>query len=83
MWIGANRRWKVVPLARLRKIRNDSKRPQEVWDKLEEKELKRRKTKESKWKEAGIAYSLEPSKSLPALETVDSSKKPHKKASKT
>jgi len=58
MWVGANRKWKVVPLAKLRKAKHEAKKSQETWDKLEAKELKRRSTKEEKWKAAGIDYSL-------------------------
>ncbi|EPS44912.1 hypothetical protein H072_1092 [Dactylellina haptotyla CBS 200.50] len=58
MWIGANRRWKVPPLAKIRRIKHERKREPEVWDRLQRKENSRRLSKMRKWAVAGIGYSF-------------------------
>lgn len=59
MWTGANRRWKVPPLARMRRIKHERKRTPGSWDKLQVKETTRRLNNSKRWKEKGIDYSLD------------------------
>ncbi|KAF3157848.1 hypothetical protein TWF225_002632 [Orbilia oligospora] len=58
MWIGANRKWKVAPLAKIRRLRHERRRPPEVWNQLQRKENRRRLSKAKRWETAGISYSL-------------------------
>ncbi|KAF3159461.1 hypothetical protein TWF106_002757 [Orbilia oligospora] len=58
MWIGANRKWKVAPLAKIRRLRHERRRPPEVWNQLQRKENRRRLSKVKRWQTAGISYSL-------------------------
>ncbi|KAF3903827.1 hypothetical protein AA313_de0207289 [Arthrobotrys entomopaga] len=58
MWMGANRKWKVSPLNKIRRIKHERKRHPQVWDKLQKKEDFRRQRKTKKWTDSGIGYSL-------------------------
>ncbi|RVD80289.1 uncharacterized protein DFL_008190 [Arthrobotrys flagrans] len=58
MWIGANRKWKVAPLTKLRRLKHERRRPPDVWNKLQKKEDSRRLSKAKRWEAAGISYSL-------------------------
>ncbi|KAK6517229.1 hypothetical protein TWF506_007097 [Arthrobotrys conoides] len=58
MWIGANRKWKVAPLAKIRRLKHERRRPPEVWNHLQKKESRRRLSKAKRWETAGISYSL-------------------------
>ncbi|KAK6339130.1 hypothetical protein TWF696_009909 [Orbilia brochopaga] len=70
MWTGANRRWKVPPLAKMRRIKHERKRTSSSWDKLQNKETTRRLNNNKKWKEKGIDYAFDPFKTPPGTENV-------------
>ncbi|KAK6533830.1 hypothetical protein TWF281_005184 [Arthrobotrys megalospora] len=58
MWVGANRKWKVAPLAKIRRLKHERRRPPEAWGRLQRKEDNRRLRKAKGWEKAGISYSL-------------------------
>jgi nucleolar protein 15 len=58
LFAGSNRTFKAVPWKRIAKQRHDRQKPLEQLQKLQEKESKRRSSKEDKLKKLGIEYSI-------------------------
>ncbi|KAF3924262.1 hypothetical protein ABW21_db0205301 [Orbilia brochopaga] len=70
MWTGANRRWKVPPLAKMRQLKHERKRTSASWDKLQDKETSRRLNHSKRWREKGIDYGLDPFETSPVTANV-------------
>ncbi|KAK9472630.1 uncharacterized protein V1510DRAFT_416463 [Dipodascopsis tothii] len=58
LWQGSDKKFKVIPRAKVAKYENDRKRSAEDWEILTKKEEKRRKSKMDKLKELGIDYKI-------------------------
>ncbi|KAK2463456.1 hypothetical protein APHAL10511_004542 [Amanita phalloides] len=59
LWVGANRKWRVVPRARVVRLAHNKKRTQEEQDKAEKRLLRRQRERKRKLAEAGIEYELD------------------------
>ncbi|BEI87116.1 hypothetical protein CcaverHIS002_0704620 [Cutaneotrichosporon cavernicola] len=59
LWVGANKKFRKVPRARLEKVRNDKARTKEQQSKANAKVLARQDERRAKIKAAGIAYEFE------------------------
>ncbi|KAI0955905.1 hypothetical protein AcV7_006446 [Taiwanofungus camphoratus] len=59
LWIGANRKWRVVPRDRIARVQHNKPRTEEEQEKAEKRLLKRQAQKKRKLKEAGIEYDFE------------------------
>ncbi|BEJ18144.1 hypothetical protein CspHIS471_0704210 [Cutaneotrichosporon sp. HIS471] len=59
LWVGANKKFRKVPRARLEKVRNDKARTKEQQSKANAKVLARQDARRAKIKAAGIAYEFE------------------------
>ncbi|KIL67503.1 hypothetical protein M378DRAFT_185584 [Amanita muscaria Koide BX008] len=60
LWVGANRKWRKVPRARVARAAHNKKRTTDEQEKAEERLLKRQKARKRKIAEAGIDYDLDP-----------------------
>lgn len=59
LWVGANKKFRKVPRARLEKVRNDKPRTKEQQERANANVLKRQEERRSKIKAAGIDYTFE------------------------
>ncbi|KAL6298538.1 hypothetical protein BKA93DRAFT_820329 [Sparassis latifolia] len=59
LWIGANRKWRLVPRDRVARVQHNKSRTQEETQKAEHRLLKRQAQKKRKLEEAGIEYDFE------------------------
>ncbi|KAF8349029.1 hypothetical protein F5887DRAFT_948835 [Amanita rubescens] len=59
LWIGANRKWRVVPRARVERVTHNKKRTPDEQVKAEKRLLKRERERKRKLAEAGIEYDLD------------------------
>jgi nucleolar protein 15 len=65
---GANKRFKVIPRAKLAKRDNDKPKTEEQWNKLVVREDERREKKKQQLKDLGIDYDFEVAKPVEASE---------------
>lgn len=68
LFIGANKRFKAMPRAKMERRIHDKQRTEEEWKKREAKENARRKEKAEKLKALGIDYEFEVAKPVPQAE---------------
>ncbi|KAI9634478.1 uncharacterized protein MKK02DRAFT_12053, partial [Dioszegia hungarica] len=59
LWAGANKKFRVIPRARLEKARQDKPRTQEQKDKSNQNVLKKQESRKKKIQEKGIDYEFE------------------------
>ncbi|EJD49125.1 hypothetical protein AURDEDRAFT_101282 [Auricularia subglabra TFB-10046 SS5] len=59
LWVGANRKWRVVPRDRVARVKHNRKRTEEEVQKTEERLLARQEAKKRKLAEAGIDYDFD------------------------
>ncbi|PPQ65283.1 hypothetical protein CVT26_000243 [Gymnopilus dilepis] len=59
LWVGANRKWRVVPKDRVARVQHNKPRTEEQQARAAKRLLKRQQERERKLKEAGINYSLD------------------------
>ncbi|PFH52900.1 hypothetical protein AMATHDRAFT_188490 [Amanita thiersii Skay4041] len=59
LWVGANRKWKVVPRDRVTRIAHNKKRTAEEQRKATKRLLKRERERKRKLEEVGIMYNVE------------------------
>ncbi|OBZ72694.1 hypothetical protein A0H81_07703 [Grifola frondosa] len=59
LWIGANRKWRVVPRDRIARVHHNKPRTEEEQEKAEQRLLKRQSQRKRKLEEAGIKYDFE------------------------
>ncbi|EGN98964.1 hypothetical protein SERLA73DRAFT_181710 [Serpula lacrymans var. lacrymans S7.3] len=59
LWIGANRKWRVVPRARVARVEHNKPRTEEEIQKAEYRLIKRQNERKRKLAEAGIMYNFD------------------------
>ncbi|TFY64137.1 hypothetical protein EVJ58_g2816 [Rhodofomes roseus] len=58
LWIGANRKWRVVPRSRIARVQHNKPRTPEEQERAEKRLLKRQAQRKRKLEEAGINYDF-------------------------
>ncbi|KZS94272.1 RNA-binding domain-containing protein [Sistotremastrum niveocremeum HHB9708] len=58
LWVGANRKWRLVPRDRIARVEQNAPRTEEQQQRAEKKLLKRQEQKKRKLAEAGIDYDM-------------------------
>ncbi|EPT01393.1 hypothetical protein FOMPIDRAFT_1120567 [Fomitopsis schrenkii] len=58
LWIGANRKWHVIPRDRIARVQHNKPRTEEEQERAEERLLKRQEQRKRKLQEAGINYDF-------------------------
>ncbi|KIM84109.1 hypothetical protein PILCRDRAFT_818411 [Piloderma croceum F 1598] len=59
LWVGANKKWKMVPRDRIERLKHDKPRTQEEIDKATNRLIKRQTEKKRKLEESDIKYDFE------------------------
>ncbi|KAH7928256.1 RNA-binding domain-containing protein [Leucogyrophana mollusca] len=59
LWVGANRKWKAIPRARIARVEHNKPRTEESIQKAEKRLLKRQSERKRKLAEAGINYDFD------------------------
>jgi len=59
LWVGANKKWKKLPIDRIERLKHDKPRTQEQIEKAEKRLIERQTEKKRKLEEAGIKYNFE------------------------
>jgi nucleolar protein 15 len=59
LWVGANRKWKVVPRDRIARVQHNKPRTEEGKARVEKRLVKRQEDRKRKLAEAGIEYDFE------------------------
>ncbi|TBU24013.1 hypothetical protein BD311DRAFT_767293 [Dichomitus squalens] len=59
LWVGANRKWRPVPRARVARVAHNRSRTEDELEKAEARLLKRQEQRKRKLEEAGIKYDFE------------------------
>ncbi|KAJ3555865.1 hypothetical protein NM688_g2344 [Phlebia brevispora] len=59
LWVGANRKWRVVPNDRISRLQHNKARTEEEQEKAEKRLLRRQEEKKRKLAETGIEYDIE------------------------
>ncbi|KAI0346264.1 RNA-binding domain-containing protein [Trametopsis cervina] len=59
LWVGANRKWRAIPTARVARVKHNKPRTEEEQAKAENRLIKRQSQKKRKLEEAGIKYDFD------------------------
>jgi len=59
LWVGANKKWKKIPMDRIERLKHDKPRTAEEMEKAENRLIKRQNEKKRKLEEAGIKYKFD------------------------
>ncbi|KAI0733503.1 hypothetical protein C8Q72DRAFT_594380 [Fomitopsis betulina] len=59
LWIGANRKWRVIPRDRIARVQHNKPRTEEEQERAEKRLLKRQEQRKRKLQDAGISYDFD------------------------